>query len=360
MNSTVIAVFDEYGQAHSAMNALFTQGFAPSDVKLSPAENSDEARQAALHGTQQTEAESSRGWGIGNFFRSLFGSDQHANDADLYTEAVRRGSYLISVTVASQEQSDRVATILQGFNPVDLEQRETEWRSTGWSGAQTASTASATQGQTSLPVIEEELKVGKRSVLKGGVRIYQHVTERPVEESVRLTEEHVNVTRTPVNEPATEADLAAFKEGTLEVRETAEEAVVEKTARIVEEVNISKDVTERTETVSDTLRRTDVEVEKMSPQQVAQGTTTGSTRMMDEDIYRQHFQTAYGTSGGTYEEYAPAYSYGATLAGNQRYQGYRWEELEPQVRTEWESTHTGSPWERSSQAIRYGWEKSRP
>lgn len=82
--------------------------------------------------------------------------------------------------------------------------------------------------------------------------------------------------------------------------------------------------------------------------------------MMDEDIYRQHFQTAYGTSGGTYEEYAPAYSYGATLAGNQRYQGYRWEELEPQVRTEWESTHAGSPWERSSQAVRYGWEKSRP
>lgn len=364
MNSTVIAVFDTYGHAHSAMNALFTQGFAPGDVKLSPAENSDEARQAALHGTQQTQAESSRGWGIGNFFRSLFGSDQHANDADVYTEAVRRGSYLISVTVASPEQSDRAATILQGFNPVDLEQRETEWRSTGWTGTKAA------KSQTSLPVIEEELKVGKRSVLKGGVRIYQHVTERPVEESVRLTEEHVNVTRTPVDEPATEADLAAFKEGTLEVRETAEEPVVEKTARVVEEVNISKDVTERTETVSDTVRRTDVEVEKISPQQVAQqvaqqaaqGTQTvqaGSTRMMDEDIYRQHFHTAYGTSGGSYEEYAPAYSYGATLAGNQRYQGYRWEELEPQARTEWESTHAGSPWERSSHAIRYGWEKSR-
>lgn len=356
MNSTVIAVFDEYGQAHSAMNALFTQGFAPRDIKLSPAENSEEARQAALHGTQQTEAESSRGWSIGNFFRSLFGNDQHANDADLYSEAVKRGSYLISVTVPNPEQSDRAATILQGFNPVDLEQRATEWRSTGWGGTP------ATQTQTSLPVIEEELKVGKRSVLKGGVRIYQHITERPVEESVRLTEEHLNVTRTPVNEPATEADMAAFKEGTLEVRETAEEAVVEKTARVVEEVNISKDVTERTETVSDTLRRTDVDVEKMSPQQVAQATQTtqtGSTRMMDEDIYRQHFQTAYGSSGGRYEDYAPAYTYGATLAGNQRYQGYRWEELEPQVRPEWESTHAGGTWERTSQAIRYGWEKSR-
>lgn len=360
MNSTVIAVFDEYSHAYSAMNALFTQGFAPTDVKLSPAENSDQARQAALQGTQQNEAESSQGWGIGNFFRSLFGSEQHANDSDLYAEAVRRGAYLISVTVPNQEQSDRAAGILQGFNPVDLEQRATEWRSTGWGG--THATQAQAQSQTSLPVIEEELKVGKRSVLKGGVRIYQHITERPVQETVRLTEEHVNVTRTPVNEPATEADMAAFKEATLEVRESAEEAVVEKTARVVEEVNISKDVTERTETVSDTLRRTDIEVEKMSPQQAAQTSQTmqpASTRMMDEDIYRQHFQTAYGTSGGRYEDYAPAYSYGATLAGNQRYQGSGWEELEPQVRTEWESTHANSPWERSSQAVRYGWEKSR-
>lgn len=349
MTSTVIAMFDEYAQAHSAMNALFTEGFAASEVKLSPAENSAEARQAALHGTQQTEPETSRGWSIGNFFSSLFGSDQHATDADLYTEAVRRGAYLVSVTVSSPEQGDRVAVIIQGFNPTDVEQRAAEWRS-----SRKGSTTAA-ETQASLPVIQEELKVGKRSVLKGGVRIYQHVTESPVQESVSLAEEHVNVTRTPVNEPASEADLAAFKEGTLEVREMAEEPVVEKTARVVEEVNISKDVTEKTETVSDTLRRTDVEVENLSPQQVAQTTQQASSRMLDEDIFRQHFQTAYGS--GRYEDYAPAYTYGASLAGNQRYQGYRWEELEPQVRSEWESTHAGSPWEHTHQAIRYGWEK---
>ena len=349
MTSTVIAMFDEYGQAHSAMNALFTEGFAASDVKLSPSENSAEARQAALHGTQQTESETNRGWGIGNFFRSLFSSDQHAVDADIYTEAVRRGAYLVSVTVSSPEQGDRVAAIMQGFNPIDLEQRTAEWQSSGWSKAP------ATTAQTSMPVIQEELKVGKRSVLKGGVRIYQHVTELPVQETVRLTEEHVNVTRTPVNEPASEADLAAFKEGALEVREMAEEPVVEKTARVVEEVNISKNLTEKTETVLDTVRRSDIEVENLTAQQIAPTTQTKSAQMLDDDIFRQHFQTAYG--GGRYEDYAPAYTYGAALAGNQRYQGYRWEELEPQARSEWESTHAGSPWERTSQAIRYGWEK---
>lgn len=385
MTHTVIAIFDEYGQAQSAMHALFNEGFTHSDVKLSPAQDSPEARQAALQGTQQSQAESSSGSTIGNFFRSLFGSDQHANDADLYSEAMRRGSYLVTVDAASDEQGDRAAEIMQRFNPVDIDQRASQWRSSGWTGYQSSSpilteteiqndrsgyskTTVATTGTTAtpaasaeagatIPVVEEQLKVGKRAVVKGGVRIYQHITETPVEESVRLSEEHVTVTRTPVNEPATEADLAAFKEGTMEVRETAEEPVVEKTARVVEEVRVGKEVTEHTETVSDTLRRTDVEVEKLSPQQAGAQTSAQSSpsQMLDEDIFRQHFQTAYGS--GNYEEYAPAYHYGATLAGNTRYQGYRWDELEPQVKSEWESTHAGSPWERTKQAVRYGWEK---
>jgi hypothetical protein len=275
MTSTVIAMFDEYGQAHSAMNALFAEGYAPSNVKLSPAENSVEARAAALHGTQQTDAETSRGWSIGNFFRSLFGSDQHSTDADLYTEAVRRGSYLISVTVSTSEQGDRAAAIMQVFDPVDLEQRAAEWRSTGWDGI------SSTHTEARLPAIEKEIKAATHSVLDGGVRMYHHLTGKSVEE-----------------EPQTAS-----------------------------------------------------EVENQSPQK------TASSQMLDEDIFRQHFQTAYGNSGDRYEDYAPAYSYGATLANNQRYQGYRWEELEPQVRAEWETSHAGSPWERTRQAIRYGWEK---
>jgi hypothetical protein len=123
MTSTVIALFDAYGQAQGAMHALFSQGFTHSDVKLSPAENTIEARQAALRGTQQTEAETSAGWGIGNFFRSLFGSDQHADDADLYAEAIRGGGYLVTVAANSTEEGRRAADIMHGFSPADLDQR---------------------------------------------------------------------------------------------------------------------------------------------------------------------------------------------------------------------------------------------
>src|SRR5581483_3661143 len=128
-----------------------------------------------------------------------------------------------------------------------------------------------------LPVVKEELKVGKRVVQKGGVRVYSQTSETPVEERVNLREERVRVNREPVNRPATEADFRAGREQVIEVPEYSEEPVVAKEARVVEEVRIGKDATERTETVKDTVRRNDVTVEKL-----------GAGAASDAD-YRSHF-----------------------------------------------------------------------
>ena len=128
-----------------------------------------------------------------------------------------------------------------------------------------------------LQEVEEELKVGKRAVAKGGVRIFSRMTEVPVAETVRLREEHASIQRTAVDRPATQADLAAFKEGSIEVREMSEEAVVSKTARVTGEVEIGKTATEREETVRDTVRKTKVEVEQIDGGKVsgkAMGTST--------------------------------------------------------------------------------------
>jgi uncharacterized protein (TIGR02271 family) len=119
-------------------------------------------------------------------------------------------------------------------------------------------------GQTAaIPVVEEEVAIGKREVERGGVRVRTEVQERPVQEQVNLREEHVRVERRPVDRPASEADIQrAQQSGTMEVREKAEEAVVQKQARVVEEVRVGKEVNERTETVRDTVRKTDVQVEE--------------------------------------------------------------------------------------------------
>lgn len=122
----------------------------------------------------------------------------------------------------------------------------------------------ANQGEVSIPVIEEELQVGKRAVETGGLRFETSITERPVEENVTLREENVTVNRRPVDRAVTDADMSAIKEGDLTVTERAEQAVVGKEARVVEEVVIGKDISERTETISDTVRRTEVDVEELS------------------------------------------------------------------------------------------------
>ena len=119
-----------------------------------------------------------------------------------------------------------------------------------------------TNNETVIPIVEEELEVGKRQVQSGGAHIHTSVIETPVEQTVNLREEHVNVTRHAVNEPVMD-NAAAFKEQSFEVTETDEVPVVSKSARVVEEVVVGKTAAERTETVRDTVRRTEVEVDDL-------------------------------------------------------------------------------------------------
>ncbi|MDQ6787860.1 MAG: PRC and DUF2382 domain-containing protein [Acidobacteriota bacterium] len=122
-------------------------------------------------------------------------------------------------------------------------------------------TRAANEGEVVLPIIEEQLAVGKRTVEKGGARVRTSVSEVPVAESVTLREEHVTVERHKVDRPV-DNTAAAFKEGTIEVNEKAEVPVVAKEARVVEEVVVGKQVTEREQTVRDTVKRTEVDVDE--------------------------------------------------------------------------------------------------
>jgi uncharacterized protein (TIGR02271 family) len=205
-----------------------------------------------------------------------------------------------------------------------------------------------------IPVIEEELQVGTREVERGGVRVYSRVTERPVEQEVHLHDETVHVERHPVDRPATEADVAAAKEGTLEVTETDEEAVIAKHARVVEEVVINKDVEEHTETVRDTVRRTEVEVE---PTGAAPARDVRGVDTYDAD-FRSHYATSLASRGHPYERWAPGYRYGYELAGDQRYAGRDWTSVEPEARRDWEARHQGT-WDEFKDTICYAWDKVR-
>lgn len=126
----------------------------------------------------------------------------------------------------------------------------------------TTETAPIEGDEMRLPVVEEELQVGKRAVQRGGIRVTTHVTEQPVEKQVTVRDETLHVDRRPADRPASEADLNQMQDQTFEVSETDEEVVAGKQARVTEEVQIKKDVEERTETIKDTVRRTDVDIER--------------------------------------------------------------------------------------------------
>ncbi|MFC3457846.1 MULTISPECIES: YsnF/AvaK domain-containing protein [Massilia] len=216
-------------------------------------------------------------------------------------------------------------------------------------GSQQRDTSSA-----AIPVVQEQLKVGKREVQRGGVRVFSRVVETPVNESIGLREEHVNVQRRTVDEPISSADSTAFKEQSIEMRETAEEAVVEKSARVVEEVMINKEVTQREQQINDTVRHTEVEVEQLG------AGSARSSMMSDDDYYRNHFTSNYGTTGASYDDYAPAYSYGSEMARNQKYSGRKWDDVESDLSSDWSTragNKAGSTWEKMKSAVRHGWDR---
>ena len=196
------------------------------------------------------------------------------------------------------------------------------------------------EAEARIPVIEEELQVGKREVEKGGVRVTSQVTEVPVQEQVNLREEHVTVDRRPVDRPATEADLRAAQGGVLEVTETAEEAVVAKQARVVEEIVVGKETSQHTETVQGTVLHTDVDVQQLDRE------------------FRSNYQTAHANRGGNYDQYAPAYRFGYELANDRRYANSDWNAVEADARRSW-SSQNGGRWDDFKEAVKYGWDRVR-
>src|SRR3954447_13527941 len=179
---------------------------------------------------------------VGEIVARGFGRD----DAREFAEAAGRGRKLVAAEVPEAKVEEAVAIM--------------DRHEAGRGGEERGA------GPESMPVVEEELSVGKRKVATGGVRVTSRVVERPVQRTVHLREEHVEAERKRSDRVLSPEEAEeAFEDKTVEVTGTAEEAEVRKTARAVGEVSLGKRVEERTETVRDKVRRTEVEVEELEP-----------------------------------------------------------------------------------------------
>ncbi|MCB0063819.1 MAG: YsnF/AvaK domain-containing protein [Caldilineaceae bacterium] len=249
MTKTAVALYDTKNDARQVKEELANTGYNRSNI----------------HMMSQGDGEN----------RSLLiNSGLPRSDAEAYVEGVRRGGNLVMVTT-EDSRIDSAVDIMERHNSINIHERANLWRNDGWEGTVPAQAGTQhrqdgagehrTRGQEeeTIPVVEEEMRVGKRQVERGGVRIHTNVEEQPVEETVTLRDEEVHVDRRPANRKARPDEMDTFEEGTFEVSEMDEEAVVDKQARVVEEVVVSKDVEEHQEQVRDTVRHTDVDVEEV-------------------------------------------------------------------------------------------------
>ena len=303
---TVVAVYDTPAAADAAVADLRTAKVPESAISR----HSGPATGTGAGVTATTQPAQEKG-----FWSNLFGGESgHERDAAVYDRSMQSGSSVVVVKSTPEHDVEAVIAILERHSPIDIDERAagyglTTGETTAGATAMGATTMGATTMGTARPgmaatgmaagdalgartgnvpgamrvdtvgtggpatatrtddggmmqLSEEQLSVGKRLVNRGGTRIRRYVVETPVEENVSLHSERVTLDRHPVTDGRPVTD-GSFSEKTIEMTETAEEAVVSKTARVVEEVGLRREASDRVETVRDNVRKEEVKIEQV-------------------------------------------------------------------------------------------------
>jgi uncharacterized protein (TIGR02271 family) len=252
----IVTLFDSAEHADAARANLKHAGFLESDI------STVSANSLPRSGTALREP---------GLWQRLFGRGIEEHEASVYAKAVESGGVVLTLR-AAQEDIPKAMGILNQHNVIDVKDRAID---TGVSRAQgtplggpgpvpvPAKPITADLGkQQVMRLAEEHLEVGKRLVEGGTTRIRRFVTQQQVEQKVALHDEHAEVIRRAVEDPSYVKDVD-WSDQTVEIRETAEEPIVSKNARVAEEIVIGKTGSDRVETIRDTVRKQQAQVERI-------------------------------------------------------------------------------------------------
>jgi len=295
MSRTVTALFDNRQEAEAAADRLRQSRIDADRIRIM--DQHSQGFSADRYSNREDR-------GIWASIKEMFLPDE---DRYTYEEGVRRGGVVVSAQV-DEDEADEAIRILEEASSVDLDRRTQDWRSSGWTGgvASGSTGMSATDtlrgdrarepgvsdrsgsvvDEERIPVIEEQLRVGKREIERGGARVRSYIVEEPVHEQVTLREEHVSVERRPAEQTTRAGDVGdadLLRDRDIEMTETAEEAVVAKEAVVREEIVVRKTAEERVEDIDDTVRRTEVEVDEGDRGMVSHGVDRDRDRGRDRD-----------------------------------------------------------------------------
>lgn len=269
-----------------------------------------------------------------------------SGDARFFEQGVEQGHMLLILEV-DDDRAPRVADYLT--NGSEHRTREAA------SAQKTFDSGTSATTTEKIPVIEEQLHIEKRTRQTGGVEVEKRVESQPVAEGVELRREHVEVSRSKVDRPATEEDMArAFEEGRLEMREQEEEVIVTKEPRVVEEIEVKKTVERDKAQIEETLQRVDVDIHG-----IEQRARTDMRFAAHRGHYESHFDENLGTRGGAFEDYESAYRYGHGHGLREDWRGHEFDEVSPYLREDYERRYGEGSWERGQGAIRHAFDRAR-
>jgi Domain of unknown function (DUF2382) len=248
----VVAMYDTEAGANAALKSLISAGYLTDDISV--IRNERDAEKAGLYEP--------------GIWQRLFGRDLEHQEAAVLGRSLKEGSVIVSVRVPETE-APKVLSLLDTHKPVDIVDRAKAYDFKGatpgiaaTAGTATMATAAKLPGEEMLRVAEEQINVGKRMVEAGHTRVRRFVVDKPVEAKITLHEEHAEVIRRAISDPAYVKDID-WSERTIDVTETAEEPVVNKTVRFTEEIVVRRQGSDSTRTVHDTVRSQQVEVDHL-------------------------------------------------------------------------------------------------
>ena len=356
MQHTLVAVFDNRNDAKLAMDELLTSNFTTSNVRLSQGDTADASD---LTGTTQTapihadaDADESIGTSIRNFFSDIFGTDDSVH-AQRYSSAVTRGHHVLTVGPVSEPEVERAADIVERFGPIDIDE-DSDGAEYGTVGADQIMRRDSPSVQGAQPVSfqSEDRAPFQQGNLNDAVPMGGTYQE-PMGDNG-------NLGLSPASQGG--QTMSSSTAG-MSMQDGSQQGSMQRGDNLV---------TNNTALAPTEIKRPGVRVFARdsgdfgnpgagrlgNTGQDSLGTNALQQQAKDAD-YLDHYKSTYGSDAGQYDEYAPAYSYGSTLASDDKYRGRSWDDAESDIRTDWETRNAGttSTWEKMKAAVRHGWDR---
>lgn len=347
MQHTVIGLFDTYTQAEGARDTLVQTGFARESIEL----------QANPEPTVASATDEVAGAGmlanIERFLASLFASGPRAPETARYAEAMRRGAVLVCVNATSESHAELARSTLTRLGATDIGDRLPTWEA-------------QPEARREHSVLDE---LGIGTAMPTTPQTSNGVTPGTTSSTAMPGTPGVSTANSAANtvRPASTAEpYYAMPPGSTDAEPFVPPPLTERP--VIDPVN---------EPVVDPL------VGDAGRSAIAAGSVAGSGAVMQpseivpnatqpagamggqipneyleyEEDFRSHYDEQYAAENARYEDYVPAYRYGAEIASDTRYRDRPWDEIEPEARDHWERTSPDSTWERFKLAVRHGWER---